>query len=529
MSAPSSSQPQPDDWDAVDDVQDVVPDYHPSSPSPSARTVAAKIEYEMAARQKLEQKQFPHRVVATNGSSSDDSSDETGAVTVPTSNIKNMQRGGTSGGKNNDDENIIVEEPPPAVVIVQEEEEPTTTNIELQEEQEEEEVLLNDEPIYNTATEAPPLVPPVVVRTTKLLQVETVRAGEDEQEEQEEYISPLAANTKETIEQHQSNYYFSAASQQPSSSSSRFFHFSGGNAGYPPFSSSSALTVATTSKEPSPVDSRFGSALSSSSFPLPSPMMGVTRSLQFSPLALPPPNSDGFAQVLKERTRQRRAQEDAAVSSLRAQVQRLEHALAMESKRRVSSIRSLHEQSMLAAQELQEKLKKQMADEIQLVNDRLLRMEERMTNLESRYELDISTLRRELVTDNTALQSQLQSLQTQFANEEHQRKVRHQQQLELIQSVADEYQEKWDTERHDRLSSVQALESTISHVHANRAHDVATFEGQLTHELQALGMALQNETNERQWRDQEIFHVLEQYVQQLEESLEAAVTRGSVF
>lgn len=434
----------------------------------TAKDQAEKIEYELEARRKFEQKEFPKQVLAT----TDDSSDETGADTVPTSNRSS-------------------EIPPPEVIqpttIVEEEEDNLLIDVDQQ------------QPVIFAENETLP---------ENTMKVETVHI-EDPEENADDTISPLANATtgkvvKETI---------------GGSAPSRFSLFT--TTSKPP-NTAGTLTVAS-SKEPSPVNSHFGGFSPTPSLPSP------TARLHFSPLALPPPNTDGFAQVLKERTRQRRAQEDAAVSTLRAQVNRLESALAAESKRRVASIRSLQEQSIQTAQDLQDRLKKQMQDEISLVNNRLSRMEERMASLEQRYNQDMGALQTQMRNDSQNIHEQLQALKTQFAQEEQQRKVRHQHQLSQIQSVADDYLDRWKTERHERLTAVQQLMDTMHSVHSSREQNMATFEGQLTYELQQLEVALTNESSERQLRDQEIVTALNNYVQQLQESLAAAVTRGSVY
>jgi putative heme degradation protein len=184
---------------------------------------------------------------------------------------------------------------------------------------------------------------------------------------------------------------------------------------------------------------------------------------------------------------------------------------------------------MQAAQELQERLKLQMVDEISLVNNRLERLEERMTVLESRYDVDLTQLQTQMTLDATTIQSQLHDLTVQFTKEEQQRKIRHQQQLEQIQSVADEYRDKWQTERHERLTDTHQLQTTMDQFHIHREQNMASYEGQLTYELQQLSQDLSHETSERQGRDQEIVHALNNYVQQLQDSLASAVTRGSVY
>ena len=289
----------------------------------------------------------------------------------------------------------------------------------------------------------------------------------------------------------------------------------------------SGAAVAPSIGEPSPVDSFQQNTTPSTQ---PATSNPKTR-LQFSPLALPPTScsSDGFAQILKERTRQRRAQEDAAVSAVRVQVTRLEAALAAESKRRVAALQLLHEQANQAAATMQEELQTQMKDEIQTVHTRLDRFEERLQQLETKVTHDMMALRHDIGRDTERMQAQLRTLQGQVAREEEKLHKRHGQTMEHMQTVSEEYVERWKVERQERLTAVQNLQETMQSVHSSRAQNLATFEGQLSYELEQLKLAVETESGERQTYDQEIVDGLNRYIQQLQESLAQAVTQGRVY
>lgn len=290
---------------------------------------------------------------------------------------------------------------------------------------------------------------------------------------------------------------------------------------YPKSAAKDAVKTSTLN-EPSPVETPAPTPAATTATP------NKTR-LHFSPLALPPPNTDGFAQVLKERTRQRRAQEDAAVSAVRVQVTRLEAALAAESKRRVAALQLLQKQATEAAETLQEQVQTQIKEEVQSVHTRLDQLEERFQQLESKYANDMMALRHDVAVESERMQSQLRTLQQNVAREEQKLHTRHEQTMDHMQSVADDYNARWKAEREERLIAVQSLQDTMESVHSSRAQNLATFEGQLSYELEQLKVAVETESGEREMYDQEIVDALNRYIQQLQESLAQAVTQGRVY
>jgi len=247
-------------------------------------------------------------------------------------------------------------------------------------------------------------------------------------------------------------------------------------------------------------------------------------------LALPPTSAgdsssapaDAFAQVIRERTRQRRAQEDAAVSELRVQVTRLEAALAAESKRRVAAVQQIHQQSVTAVAEMEARLETRVQDEMARVHERLSVLEERCQQLEHQWAQDVRGVEDTVQHNSQQLKQQLAALQQSAAAEKQQRASREQRLRAQMQEISDSYQERWKQERQDRMAAIGTLQETMESVHNSRQSDVATFEGRLTRELEQLKVAMEREHRERHASDEEITDAVNRYVQQLQESLAAA-------
>ena len=233
-------------------------------------------------------------------------------------------------------------------------------------------------------------------------------------------------------------------------------------------------------------------------------------------------NTSNFAQVIRERTQQRRAREDAAVSELRVQVHRLEAALAAESKRRVSAVQQIHQQSVRAVAELETRIQQTVREEQERVHERLTLLEERCRQLEMRWQEDVGAVQESVDHHGTQLKTQLAALQQTVATERQQRKSREQRLRNQMQEMADKYQELWKQERQERLRSFGTLEETMHSVYSSQNANVATFEGRIARALEDLERAVEREQQERHTSDEDIVDALNRYSKNLQDSLAAA-------
>lgn len=269
----------------------------------------------------------------------------------------------------------------------------------------------------------------------------------------------------------------------------------------------SFLTAAT--KEPSPVKS---------------PPRNIGRPTPMQ-LALPPTDdTTEFADILKERTKQRRLREDQALSNLRVQVSRLEAALNAESKRRITNVKQIHETAAETIQTMEEKLKDQVRAEMKRLDDRLSKLEDRMTQLETNFETTSGTIHNNLQSTSHTLSRELKSLQSNLQYEVQNRKGREAQLLDTIQQVSHTYEERWNTERQDRLNDIQTVQDAFEV--SLQQKDVLDVEGKIKRELDRLRDELIQETQTRRHSDEEIVDALNRYTKQIQESLAAIVSHN---
>ena len=234
------------------------------------------------------------------------------------------------------------------------------------------------------------------------------------------------------------------------------------------------------------------------------------------------PNSPNLAHVIRERTRQRRAREDAAVAELRVQVSRLEAALKAESQRRVAAVQQIHQQSVRAVTELETRIQQTVREEQERVQERLTQLEERCRLLEMRWQEDVGAVQDSVDQHGTQLKTQLAALQQTVATERQQRKSREQRLRNQMQEMADKYQELWKQERQERLRSFGTLEETMHSVYSSQNANVATFEGRISKALEDLERAVDREQQERHASDEDIVEAFNRYSKNLQDSLAAA-------
>ena len=234
------------------------------------------------------------------------------------------------------------------------------------------------------------------------------------------------------------------------------------------------------------------------------------------------PSNPNLAHVIRERTRQRRAREDAAVAELRVQVSRLEAALKAESQRRVAAVQQIHQQSVRAVAELEERLQQTVQEEQERGHERMARLEERCRQLELRWQDDVGAVQDSVQHHGMQIQSQMTALQQAVATERQQRTSREHRLRTQMQEMADMYQELWKKERQDRLQQFGTLQETMNSVYSARNSDVASFQGRITRAVEDLQRAVDQEQQERHASDEDIVDALNRYSKNLQESLAAA-------
>jgi len=232
-----------------------------------------------------------------------------------------------------------------------------------------------------------------------------------------------------------------------------------------------------------------------------------------------PKNDEEFAHLMRERTKQRKEREDAALAHLRVQVSNLEAALAAETKRRVQAVADVKAEARAAVESVTAQWKASLQKEGTEANQRLAVLEERIQKLEDRWESDVSTIEKVVATKSTAWKSALDEVQSKAESERKARLQREGRMMQRIQELSDQYEEQWKVERRDRTAAVHALTQRVEIQEGERAAQVKGLQGRIQTALAELESALNEETRERKAQDEELVSVLNRYTAQVQTSL----------
>lgn len=247
-----------------------------------------------------------------------------------------------------------------------------------------------------------------------------------------------------------------------------------------------------------------------------SPFAGATA------LALPTPENDTFAALLKKRAQQRKDREDAAVAGLRVQVARLEAALQAETKRRVTLTQQLQDQATAEWERVESALRADYHALATQADHRWLALEDRLTLLEDRWKADV--LAAEQATTQTAemLETKLTEFDTQVRQTAAQREALHQEMVQKMEQLEIKLKETWDTEVEARQAAVADLQAHWEASQKKDQEDNSTTQdvtSRLETDVQALRSALVQERLERQQQDEALVQSLQAYSRHLQESL----------
>ena len=201
------------------------------------------------------------------------------------------------------------------------------------------------------------------------------------------------------------------------------------------------------------------------------------------------------------------------------QIARLELALAAETKRRVDATTSLDEDARRQVLDMEQRIQRQLQEDNKRLEERLSKIESRLEGIEFRWK-KVATQQVEsiqLKADEFA-----QTLEAVQREQDAERKARLRREGRLLQQVEDlskEYNDRWSSERHDRVTHISKLEEKVDEQEALRAQEQQNFSERVEEELQRLRRDLEEEVQERLTQDEQIVAALNRYTQQLQQSL----------
>jgi len=245
----------------------------------------------------------------------------------------------------------------------------------------------------------------------------------------------------------------------------------------------------------------------------------ISSSKVGAPLVQPGDGEENFEEIMRKRNRVRKEREDYHIANIKVQMSRLEDALAAETKRRVDATTALDELARTQVHEMEERVRGQLQQENDKLQIRLGSLEERVKMLELNWTND-STNQVELVQSKAANLGK--SISQIREDQDMERKARLRRECLLLQQVeahSKEFEERWISERSDRIKRLEELEDQIVRNEARLALEQRKNEERIEVELSALKEELAIEAIERRTQDEEIVAALNRYTQQLQHSL----------
>jgi hypothetical protein len=224
-----------------------------------------------------------------------------------------------------------------------------------------------------------------------------------------------------------------------------------------------------------------------------------------------------FAALLKERSKQRRDREDAAVAALRVQVQRLEAALQAETKRRVVVTQHLKEAARGEWERIEGNLRQQYGALANQSQGRWLSLEDRLSQLEDNWKQDVLSAEQGLTETTRALEGQLAGIEEQALQDKQGREAMQERLSGQIGSIASLMQTEWKEEETSRLQALQELhEQWETHRRENSQQDSTD---RLEQEVEQLRRALVQERMERERQDDYMIQGWKDHTNSLQQGL----------
>jgi chromosome segregation ATPase len=193
----------------------------------------------------------------------------------------------------------------------------------------------------------------------------------------------------------------------------------------------------------------------------------------------------------------RKEKEEYNVAELKVQINRLEDALAAETKRRVDATTKLDAVAREEVYEMEKRLRKQLDEDNGKLERRMEKIDTRLEELEERWKKDSAAQMDTISEKSTDLRSAMEQIQQEQDTE---RRARLKREGKLLEQIA-------------------GLDDKVDQQEHNRFNEQADFQRRVDLELETLRRELEEEVKERQEQDDEIVAALNRYTQQLQQSL----------
>lgn len=191
----------------------------------------------------------------------------------------------------------------------------------------------------------------------------------------------------------------------------------------------------------------------------------------------------------------------------------------METQRRIQSTHAIQKSCTQKIQEMERNFER-------ILNERSLRMEERLVSVQqkveeltNRFEVEKESVPKDMDIRGKELKEMLNTFQRELSEERTDRLSREGRILKQMEDNSSSIFGSIESETNEREQIVYGLQSRIEENERQRTQNEQELQSKLQNEMDELKGMIDREEKERQLGDEEIVNALERYTQQLQSSL----------
>ena len=215
----------------------------------------------------------------------------------------------------------------------------------------------------------------------------------------------------------------------------------------------------------------------------------------------------------------RKEKEEHSLAQVTIQLTAAERALTMETQRRIQSTHAIQKSCTQKIQEMERNFER-------ILNERSLRMEERLVSVQqkveeltNRFEVEKESVPKDMDIRGKELKEMLNTFQRELSEERTDRLSREGRILKQMEDNSSSIFGSIESETNEREQIVYGLQSRIEENERQRTQNEQELQSKLQNEMDELKGMIDREEKERQLGDEEIVNALERYTQQLQSSL----------
>ena len=215
----------------------------------------------------------------------------------------------------------------------------------------------------------------------------------------------------------------------------------------------------------------------------------------------------------------RKEKEEHSLAQVTIQLTAAERALTMETQRRIQSTHAIQKSCTQKIQEMERNFER-------ILNERSLRMEERLVSVQqkveeltNRFEVEKESVPKDMDRRGQELKEMLNTFQRELSEERTDRLNREGRILKQMEDNSSTIFGAIEKETNQREEIVYGLQSRIEENERQRTQNEQELQSKLQTEMDELKGMIDREEKERQLGDEEIVNALERYTQQLQSSL----------